>query len=505
MKLSNNRHLLIFLSLFVVNLFTPVNNNLVNCFGGIFQADYAGNFPSNVYQTWLLRGIGYKYLLYFIYKLVSVFIKSTDYNYFQVVSKLIYYSLFLGLSLQFFKLMESKIKELGIHWYDTFILFLFFIMASSWRQFMEPEEVSIFLTLGMISFSLANSKTLNYLSGVFVPLLISMKVVTILFAAYPLIILLYFLKSHKKLFARFIMSCLVFSGLTAVIYLYVFPQEIIDMKYAIAHQSNFTYNFSIIIIFLRKTIESVAFVPFLIVGFGLTPIIIFYSLKVRNYKILTYLGLMQVPALLMLFSQLSFRHYHYLILIPYSYILLLFAHHILFPDKKRIVVKSLIVASIIVWTFSIILPTYKIPVLRSVFANPNPIYYKQHFHNIRENVYIDVNDRFNLSEQEEILFLSDGIANFYIRSKSYLRHFAPHSLQIGKKSKDYFNTDLFRETLAKTLDYTGEYILLNPNWFKLDTIMKLNNKINNEYYEVYDYENNSFSAASVKIFKRRNI
>lgn len=94
---------LIFSILFIVNLLTRFTGDVLVSFGAVFQADHFGSFPTNVYESWNLRGIGYKYFLYILAKFAGLFVDNADLTAFEALVKIFYYVLFITLAYIFLK------------------------------------------------------------------------------------------------------------------------------------------------------------------------------------------------------------------------------------------------------------------------------------------------------------------------------------------------------------------------------------------------------------------
>ncbi len=97
----------------------------------------------------------------------------------------------------------------------------------------------------------------------------------------------------------------------------------------------------------------------------------------------------------------------------------------------------------------------------------------------------EINQRFDLSNKPEILFLDDGRASYIIHSKSYLRYTFPLPLQRAQNNPKVALTDIYEQTLKAVLNYQGDYIYLDPSWFNLAKFPPIQAKINAEYEIVF--------------------
>ena len=101
-----------------------------------------------------------------------------------------YYSGFLLLGAWFFWLLRKPIASCGISWPEAMLLFFVGVLATSHHVHQQPEELAVLLTVGLTAFSLSDNRALNCLSGLFLPLMLSCKVVTIWPAVFPLAMVL---------------------------------------------------------------------------------------------------------------------------------------------------------------------------------------------------------------------------------------------------------------------------------------------------------------------------
>jgi hypothetical protein len=109
---------------------------------------------------------------------------------------------------------------------------------------------------------------------------------------------------------------------------------------------------------------------------------------------------------------------------------------------------------------------------------------------------------FDLSRQPEMLFLSDGTANYVIRCRSYLRYFFPLPLQRAQFNEALRGSAVYRQQLAAALAYRGEYVYLEPDWFDLDRHPALKRKLAAEYEAVFAAPR-EVAVAAVVLLRRR--
>ncbi len=184
--------------LLFTKLKTPPTGDILVSFGSAFNADQlTTGFPLNVYQSWNLRGIGYKYLIYSLYHLSSLFVDITDTRKFEIAALALYYIFFFVLAGVFLHILNPEFQKLKLSLPAIWTVFFIAIMSSSQFLGLQAEEIAILLTLGMIAFMVSNHRVLNHLSGIFLVLLLMSKLITITYAIFPFLLLIFLGKNYR--------------------------------------------------------------------------------------------------------------------------------------------------------------------------------------------------------------------------------------------------------------------------------------------------------------------
>lgn len=490
------------LILTVMHLITPFTGDVLTSFGAAFQADYYGNFPSNVYNSWNLRGIGYKYLFYILYKLTDIFTDTARTLHFHIIVKSIYYCFFLSLSCYFFLQLKHEFEKIRVPWTNAFVIFLYGLLTFSHHNMLQAEELSILVTLAMLNFSISNNRFLNYLSGIFIAVLVSLKSVTILYAGYPCMLLLYLAQtSQQRSFVRkrnrFLISSVIFGGCTVLFYIFVIPQEILDTYHATLFQYSFQIGRATFVWFLIKFFQQgVSHAPFIMTGFLCCCLLIVHLLRKQMFRELGYLVLIVCIPVLGVVMQNNFFAYHYTIFFPCFFLLIVYLLHRV--RWQKIVVYASCFITIVVWIITIFLvenlTIYLKPsshifstiylTLNDPFANY--FYYNETYYRPEQDLFLAIDQEFELQQEPEMLFLSDGQINFFIQPQSYLRYFYPLPLQRSSKYPKLKESVIYIETLQKVLEYSGQYIWWDDYWFPLAYFPDLQKKVSVEYEPVYE-------------------
>lgn len=474
--------------LFVINTIIGLTGDVTDSFAAAFQADYLGEFPVNVYQSFNLRGLGYKYLMYILYKITNIFVKLDNFVSFQILTKFIYYFFFFGISYVFLQIMNKTLKKMNIYWANIYILFIYAILLTSRLIHLQAEEASIFFTLGLFSFAMSEKKYLNYLSGIFISILFLMKGSTIIYIGYPFLFILYLTLKYrflKKNLIRLIISDIIFIFLTVLLLIFIIPQEIIDLKNATMIQSSAQFHIGAIPLFVFGTFRAIAHIPIILIGIISFIYISFKKLiekRIYSFIILFLLFILPVLGVLL---QHKFFPYHYSFFIPFSIFtfFIFICHHSLKSNKPM----YLLTISLLIYGLAVLSPIH----IKWMPKNSNAFLKTHTYSQADKDSYLIMREKFDLENQKEILFLSRGEVNYFIRTKSYLRRFFPvflHRSQINPKLKEHLE---YQKSISKVLEYKGKYIFHLPNYIKLENFPQINIKITDEYRIRYVCENGS--------------
>ena len=362
--------------------------------------------------------------------------------------------------------------------------------------------MAILLTIGMVSFALSNNRSLNYLSGIFVPLLLASKAITVAYAVFPVFFLLYMGQDYRARVLRLLISSAVFTMLTVAFYLLVIPREIADILDAASFQRSFQFTPGVGKRFMLGFIPAVSFSPFILTG------LVFSALVVLNYRKepsrqhrqdLIYLGIFYLLASSSVIVQGRMFAYHYFAFFfpAFLAIALVLKRTVLLTWLQPY--KLIFSLTLVTWILSVFVLTDEIP-LRPPY--PNMIYSKLVEYEQRKQTYLQIDSEYKLSDEPEVLYLGNGIVNYFIRSKSYLRYFFPLPVQRVKTNGHLINTDLHREQYQAILDYQGNYIYAEPHWFGLELWPEFQGKVDREY-EIVFHKVFEFAGHEIAVFRRK--
>jgi hypothetical protein len=453
----------------VVQLVTPMSGDLRDIYGNAFLSSQVGSFPGNISHFLCFRGFGYKCLIYGLYRTAELVVDSRSIFTFELITRGIYYSGYVLLSVWFFWLLRGRLAAFGLHWLEAMFLFLVGILATSHHIHQQPEELAMLLTVGLTAFSLSDNKTLNCLSGLFIPLLLLCKIITIWPAVFPFAMIL--ATRDRSRILRTGVSWAVFFAATILFYIVAIPQEIADTRAAAMSQSHFCFAPRDLQVCVYKGVWAIAHIPFYLV----TVVCVGYFLwrgwdEGRWKEFLLALGSLAV-ALPPIVLQSLHLPYHYLQFFPAAFLIALWSIRST-PDIGR---RSRLLLGMAGVTFAGTLFFSTIPINKDAYLW---LCVKGTWH---ENAALQKLDRqFHLSQEPELLFLSSGEVNYVIRTKSYSRYYGPVLLQRAKSHKSIRDTELFHRMLDDALSYHGTYIFF-LDWIPLDYLPQLEAKLKNEY------------------------
>lgn len=474
-------------------IFIPFTNDVLVSFGAAFQADYYGKWFENVNQSWNIRGFFYKHILYLYSKAYFIFFDTINYTFFPIFIKILH--LFILLPTVFLGLKQSKkfLNKHKINYLYVFYTFVFTIFTSSHFIALQAEEFSFALFVIMFGLSLSDKKWHNYFSAFLLLPLIGLKGITIFYAAFLGIFMLFLLYKKEELnkIIRFFISYILMSFVIILLYFTLLKFELNDLISATYFQKSFQISFISFLGMIKIYIIAIFHIPVLLL---LAYLIVVYIIKNRKeYVNIIFLSFLLLIAIVVIVFQNKFFPYHYVIFLP----VFLF---VLFYFSKNINFKILLFLFLFSFLFRFI-PNYKIPDLLYLrHANLN--YFNSIFHTKYKN-YSILADKI-LPQNEEILFLSDGTPNYFILNKSYLRYFYPLPLQRVENNSTIIETDIYQETLNKLLQYKGNYILLQPNWFNLNLHPSIKQKIENEYQLIFQFIDERTPSGSIFVYEKNS-
>lgn len=474
--------------LFLVN---PYKEDQKNFFTAAYCTDISHlSFPDNCVHTWELKPIGNRVFFYSLYKVTTLFVDYTNKPLFVSVSLFIYALFALLMFSVSFYLLKGYLTGKGINTLTAFYITVISFFAVCPEVSLQPEHISVVLFLVALAYALSNAISLQLISGLVITYLFLIKGITgALGLIVYLIILTDFNKFKKNFFTVFISNAVSFIAAVSIMYIY-YPILIDDFKNAMQFQA-----INVLDPHNLKMLAGKNFVKALIIG---SPTLVFgfmaysYNLidDLKKNKIRSILFISLIWAIVFTVPVLQGKGfmYHFApLLIPSISSILIYANKEKVAKAHKRSVWNILIAVVIAALLSLI-------VKKGVsFRQDNLNEFKD------ENiVYREIDKKYSISSEPNVLFLSDGVANFYFATSYYSKYFFPLPIArvktISKNNKEYI------ETLADILKYQGKFIVSYPEWICVEKHHELEEKIKNEYEVVYT---NMAGTRSVAIYRRK--
>lgn len=474
-----------------------LNGNLVLLFASVFHTDHLGDFPNNVYLSYG-RGIGYKMLLYSLYQAYQLFYDTFQVDQFNRFVIIVYYSVALSFSGICWYVLKPALARAKLDWKLLYLLFTLLLLLATHRQVMEAPEVCFFLTLGLYACAYSESKVVNYCAGILVPLLFSIKGITLLFAGFPFFTLIYTEREDRTKLIRFFVSGLVWCIIGALVYWLVLPLEIENYMAQTLYQKAFALKATSVLLFGLNWLKTLSCIPSNTLALILSLVIFAQCLRQKNYKDVGFLFLFGLIPVVYVVLQHKWLPYNYLILFPLSILLIIFllANYQQAFAKRWLQVS--IGASIVVYVSCYWLPLYQYTSLARPYCNY--CNYKTNYYEKDQHIYQSLDEKYGLTGTT-VLAINSGYSGYYVRYQSYLKQPNPLPLQRSATNEGLKDTYMYKDMLEKVLDYEGRYILIENGWMQLDAVPELVDKLKTEYQlmEQYPIYNNS----TVELYQRK--
>lgn len=495
---------LVIFCLATITIITPFFIDILVSFGASFQADYFGSFPQNVYQSWNLRGLGYNYIIYILGKIPILF-GEVEFNTYQKIIIAFYYTTFLSASFFAFKIARGFLSEKNLDWKKLFLLYTVIILGNSHYIRMQAEEIAIFVALLQTTLLLTNSKVLHFLAGFLVAILFSLKAITIFYAGFPLLVAIYLHNTRPKVLFRFLFGCVIFTILTIFFYWFVIPLEIENLIDASSFQSSFRFKLTTPALLFYKMIRAANSIPILSISMVLFGLLL---VKVRRNKqhLILLTALFLVPALYVIIQH-RWCEYHYTIFIPFSFMVTMLAQPSLFSIKNNKNGVALLLTYTAIVGFFILTPV-GIPHLK--FESSCIFHEQKNYADVRFKTYTGITSKGYLDPSEQVLYLSDGSLNFYIRNKSYLRHFYPLATQrlehyeFYKKNDKLRNSKIYKDQVKAITGYNGRLIIHQPHWYNINSLPEIKAAIEERFEVIDSYETQDFPYNNYIVYRNKS-
>lgn len=532
----------------------PICGDVKTFFAAARQADYIGNFPYNIYLSWELKPLLTRLLAYCIYKIATFFSDFQHKETFELAVKLIYSMVVFFIILLSTAGMRKFLTKYNISSLLVFFVLLFSFYSLSFWSSMQAEEFCVLLVIISAPLVLSDSRLLNTLGGFLLGFLLLLKIITVLIA-FQVFLLLYFLGDQYRKNIKY--SGIGFIGSLILIMLllyFIFPNEITEFRNTALFQDSLNLQLSDFYLTLYYFLNFAGHNPITLAGFLISWILLPLFIRHRQWQNLVMYYVIWGISFTIVIIQGKFWAYHYTVFIIPS-IITLFLFHVekinwSFDLNKKDLAMTIIWFSVLV-IFFIALSFDKELVIRNypgdqiaivilmiifisfcslnyrIFLNNkekyNPtfvfligfsvavwaifnsslgIYYHGSKNEIlyEGQVYESLVKKYDLTAQKQILYLANGPIAYYLGVKSYDKYFFPLPVQRSFELKKIKETDIYKKTLQHILNYKGDIIVIQTNWFDLKNYPEVERKVISEYEILYKLK---FTSRPITIYKRK--
>lgn len=548
------------LGIFAAWFHAPLSGDNKIFFAAARQADNQGNFPLNVYRSWELKPLGHRAIIYGVYKIATVFSDFPAKVAFERAVKAVYGAIVFLATLGFVFSIRRFLQGINLSPRLVFLAILLIFFSMSFLIRLQPEEISLIFIMAAVPLALSNSRRLNLLAGLPLAALFTLKGITILLGIHVLLMVYVLGPDFRK---NLVWSAAGAAGWLAVILgvlLTVFPQELRDMRNATLFQGSLEIELkrfgSLPWAFWHKFQFAPVLAPAVIFGWLSFPLLIYYRRWMDTFVIISVGA---VSGAVVLIQGLFFGYHYAAFVAPAVWILVMILHRTgtltgpmtgrqlaflagwslglvgflavaTYVDRRTTDVVPL---SVIGYNLAALLAAFLIALgwllirlkhsaglpsdrlvmagLAVVFAvafwaryeSPWNLYLSHGGTTAAERrVFGELEERYHLSDQEELLYLSgDGAYAYYFGAPTHCRYFTLEAIkrvhsEVG--AKGLLDSPVFRETMNCILSYQGEFILMAPVWPALQSFTEVTEKIEKGYELVAE----SNSSPEIAIYKR---
>jgi hypothetical protein len=404
--------------------------------------------------------------------LSSVFVDMKSYYSFQLLTKLLYYGFCFSLTYGSLKLAfpNKSLKEL----LPKQLLIWVILLLSGYRQFMESEELAVIFVICHFLFIYSDNKKANSLSGLFIFLLFGCKAVTIVYSGFALLYWLFYTNNKEKT-KRIIISHIVFTLFSILLYASIFSVEIRNIVTAMSYQNSARFDgFPTIKRFLLSLFRYLYYLPgLLIIPAGL----LFALIKDRKQSVLIALSVLVASFCVIIQNRFS-SPYHYLAFIPVIIYIAFFAF-----DHKKYIISILIIPVLAV----ICIQNFSYTVFYPKASNKM---YREYFMSQAEG-YTQINNYIKQSQNPtgKMLYLTGDCPPYFMTIPSINNMVGAILLNRGVLRVNLRSSPAYLKMIEDVKLYNGTYILYDPSYLPFNTFPLIKQKLETDYTPVLKITN----------------
>lgn len=438
-ELSNKKIFIkaLYILIFVIYILKPLCFDVKLYLEAAIRADAIGGFPNNIILAWEHKFILNRLIFYVIFKIAQIIVPIDKIILFEMAVKIIYGFISIGIIRYFAKNTISFFSKYGIKENTVFGVVYLIIIGSGTYFLLQTEMTALLIVLVAIVFVMKEKTTYQAIAAFIISMLFWLKGITLLYSIVVLVVMLLNNTKKSKIIFVITLSCIFL--ILELLLLYYFEPNEIEIMYLSTQYMNQSITFKSIIIFL---IDCILTYQFLNIGFIVFVINIINHIKNKNIKLLILETLTWGVLLIGIFIQ-RMRYFYQIGLMSPAIILSIF----IFCNSK-IDIKNKLITIMSVW-----LILCKIPM---------EIYYivKIHSETVRNSKNVIVlNEQIHDLKDSDILYIGNGLVNYYIKAKSYTNYVT--TIFLNNSNEEYLNNSYINDLKNKIKGYTGKYIIID--------------------------------------------
>lgn len=435
------------------------------------------NFPKNIIETFELKPFFSQLFYYLMYKI------SIPLNLWEDKLKFIYFiQFFFLLSILLVSFLFSRIKHVPQkNKNNIFFITSFFLITVGSESFLQVEHVAIVLSILCIWLLSKNKIQYDIFAGIILGYIAGLKGITVFYSLATILFCFFYFKKNL----------IVTSFVFFIVFIFSLYLSYEDIETARLLQGN---NFNIFRFFenYKKTWKLILVDQSYLFTTGIYSMhFLYYSIKTKRLKLnfnvlyspMTMIIILLLPSIIL---QVGFT-YHYFAILLITIFLILFSvktNKDCFNNNK-----------IGMTDLRLLIPSFLIYVLFSTnLFNHKKNLCKTNISNFNSEIVVSNLLKEQIATNEKVLFLTDGVINFYIDNKSAYYEFYPITINRLMPSFPKIPEKLeyrYLEILDFIKKYNGNFILIQTNWFPFDQYNKI-------------YPNSSYSIVSKLSTNERN-
>ena len=180
MRIALVRDACLSLAVLAVYLASPLFYDQKVCLAAAQQAEFHGDFPNNVVESWNMRGLGHKLSVYALYKVSSVFVDYRDKAHFELAFRVVSSAVLIAILALGVLLARPCVQRYCIGSDKAFVVGWLGFFTLSYQCAFQAEDMSSWALVLGVACSLADRRALWVVGGLLLASTILFKGITII-------------------------------------------------------------------------------------------------------------------------------------------------------------------------------------------------------------------------------------------------------------------------------------------------------------------------------------